>query len=199
MNKKQISQFLVALFVAVIFITSYAAFSSFGGTPVTTTKTGHTAPPTLYAAGIANATLVNYTPTLNLTVNCKNTSTNVSAKVTALLNKLQANGSVSSVYTFGKNSTLLDGNDNTIQLYHLISANTNSSSCLSYSTGGEVRLPRVIKLSVENQVAEVSTNNTLYTVPVTLSSNLSNTIKVRIGALLTQNGTLYGNLSVTRV
>jgi hypothetical protein len=201
MERKRLMQFIFALFIAVIFVTSYAAFDNFGGAQNAAANKSQQAPPTVYAAGLANATLTNYTQSLNITVLCKNGSANLTGRINNLLGVLETNGSVASYVPFGDNDTVLDGNANTLSLYDYISSRTNTTAlpCVYYNTGGVVYLPASIKLSVEGQSATLQLGNKrTYVVPVRLTSNLSATLKVRVAALLTANGSVYGNLSVTK-
>ena len=75
MDKKKASEIILSIFVAMIFISSYAIFTNAGGGQQTTSTTT-TAPQTVYGTGYANATLLGYNTTLSIYSACNYTYAN---------------------------------------------------------------------------------------------------------------------------
>lgn len=201
--QKKILELLVALFVAVIFITGYLASANItGGAPQgSSSSKGKGAPQTVYAFGFTNGTIVNYTNELNISISCKNSTTLVN-NLTSTISYLEAHNNVSTYFQDGGNITILDGTEATNSLYlQLGSAVTNSTSnCVKFSTGAVLSLPSPVKLYVQSQSVSLQLGGAAdrYIVPITLANNMSAKVHVRVAALLTSNGSVYGNLSVTK-
>ncbi len=200
MDKKKIYQFLVALFVAVIFITSYLSFINFGS-PLAQNTT-KPVPQTVYAVGFANASIFSFTNLLNITVTCPApNSTIVINNLTNTLNALQGNSSVLNVFPAGNNITIETGKLNALGVYARLYPDLDNSTakCTAFKSAAVAHLPSTITMYVGTQTVSlgVGGNNT-YDIPLTIEQNLSNTIRVRVAALFTTNGSIYGNLSVTK-
>ncbi len=203
MQKKKIAEFLVALFVAIIFITSYLASANLGSSLGSNSTKGKGTPQTVYAIGFANGTISNYTDTLNVSVLCGSpNSAKAIGNLTNEVGRLEANHSVSTYFQAGNNITILSGSEETNSIYSRLykSIDTAQANCTTFSTGAVVLLPSQVKLYVASQLITlgVGRNVDRYVVPVTLSQNMSSVLKLRIAALITSNGSVYGNLSVTR-
>ena len=94
-------EFVGALFVAVIFLTSYAAFS--GNSSRNTTSTTSTVA-TYYAVGSTNAAITGYNSTLFVNVSCKGILQNQTVnRINAVATQLENNGSVLTYSSSGNN------------------------------------------------------------------------------------------------
>ncbi len=203
MEKNKIVKFLFALFIAVIFIVSYSTV--FSSTAVSTsTTTAKQSGPTTFASGTSNATVTGYAPQMNISVKCSNSleTAAVFLQVSNSITDLEANNSVSIFYPLHYNITVQAGNSNTLQIYSYEYSRMNASAvqCTAFATGQVVELPQKITLVVQNQKLPITLQNDSrsYILPTTLTQNMSSLVHVKIAALVTQTGALYGNLSVTR-
>lgn len=193
---------IISIFLAVIFIVSYSSIGlNIGQTTSTTTVKVQ---PTAFATSDANALVTGFSPSLNITVACKNStlSASVFSYMSNSLALLEANNSVSIFFPIQHNISIESGNANTMQiyLYEHSKLNASASACAAFYTGEIVQLPSAMTFTVGTQKVPVilQTSSRYYTLPVTLSQNLSMSVPVKVSALLTQNGSIYGNLSVSR-
>jgi hypothetical protein len=187
MDKKKVSEIILSIFVAMIFISSYAIFTNAGGGQQTTTTTT-TAPQTVYGTGYANATLLGYNTTLSIYSACNYTYANVSAA----LSKLERNNSIFSYYYVG-NSTIVDpGKMNTTSVYSYMQR-FQSGNCLSFYAPALIMLPSEINLRIELRNYTVVLPEKLRTqsMDLLLRHNSTSSIRVRIAALVETNGTIY--------
>ncbi len=203
MDRKKLFEVIVAVGFALIFIISYASIGNFG-TAVSSTTTSR-APPTVYAYGFANAVVYGYSPQINVSVKCNNSieSTAVISLISNETANLESNNSVSTYYTIGKNMTIGAGSANSLQIYNHLYGKLNASeaSCARFATGALIGLPPVVQMVVQSQKIPVAMSNATgrTLVPINFTQNMSLVIPVRVAAFLTQNATLYGNVSITRV
>ncbi len=203
MNKNNAIKALAALFFAVIFIISYSTVFNFGSPAGTTTVASR--PATVYAFAYSNAIVSEYTPVLNISVKCPDAaeSIGVSAEISNAISALEANNSVRTFYSVSSHISLDAGNSNTIQIYNYIYSHLNASgeACAAFSSGALFLLPKVINFTVKTQTVQVVLQNSTrrFIAPINLTHNASLVAGVRIAAFLTQNATVYGNLSITRV
>ena len=72
---------------------------------------------------------------------------------------------------------------------------------MGFSSGVLAMLPQQIMLDANSNIVHLALTNSSrnYEFSAAFSNSMSETVPVRIAALLTSNGTLYGNLSVTEV
>jgi hypothetical protein len=183
-KRRNLILFIGALFVALIFITSYAAFSN-NGTNSSSTSTIVSAK-TFFVTASANAVILNYSYLASI----YNVSANQTIKMNATLDSMQSNGTVSSYFYSNSTYRVILQGINAYQLSLLLHNTTNAKvGSLAY-----LRLPKQV--------------NAYYTgsssIPVTLpSSNYSvflnnivppnTTIPVTLTALITANGLVYNN------
>ncbi len=192
-----------SLFLAFAFIVSYSSILGYSVAATTSTKLS-TVGPTAFATATANAVVTGFYPILNISVKCGN-SVETGAVFSEMSNSialLEANNSVSNFYPLQHNLSVYAGNANTLQIYEYEYSGLNASAvtCAKFSTGAVVELPPQITFLVESQKVPVALQNSSrsYVLPATLTQNMSAIIPVKISALLTSSGALYGNLSVTR-
>ncbi len=202
MQKNKFVKTLFALFIMVIVIVSYTTIFSNNGVSSTSTTTA--APgPTVFATGTSNAAVTGYAPIMNISVKCPGSSAtaNVFSKLSNGIATLEANNSVATFYPVQYNLSIESGNANVLQIYGYEYGLLNSStlSCATFSTVQFIELPAQVILTAEAQKVSVPLNGRNYTLPVILSQSMNSIVQVKIAALLTQSGTLYGNLSLTRI
>lgn len=206
MERKKLTQLLLSIFIALIFLSSYAAFvnNTNSNQSHTNPHTTITPPQTLYAYGFSNASIIGYNNTMNLLIACKNkaNSSFISSQLTQMFSRLEKNNTVSNYYPIQNTILVQAGNTDAHGLYRYIINNVNASvvSCLNFSSTAIVQLPSQLRLSIGKQTYTiyVPQNMSVYQLPVFLSPFVVNQINVKISALVAANGTLYSvNLTKT--
>ena len=200
MDRKKAIEFVGALFVAVIFVTSYAAFSSQSQTSTTSTSS---AVATYYAVGYANAAIVGYNSTLFVNTTCKGALGNQTVnRINAIATALENNGSVLTFSSSGSNFQIgpLAMNSKKIYDYVYSKLDANSTDCTLFSTTATVELPGSINMSVQGQKLAVSIPSSIAMQQIDLKLNQSvpSALPLRVAVLVTQNGTVYGSPSIIR-
>ena len=192
---KKIFLFLGALFVAVIFLSSYG---SFGNNRLATSSTTTVASITTYPVfGSSTATITGYFP--NATITFNSSSSGTGAAVMKTLSELQANGSIS-YYDMPKNGsyTVILSEIDAYSLQVMLNNAVNSSNAIVVSAETHILLPSNITLYYKNNPVKIYLNNRNKSVSETVLRSLGSKINVSIQALVTNNGTLYENeLSVS--
>lgn len=200
MDRKQLIQLLGSIFVALIFLFSYASYGNFGTPGGKTTTT--TVPPTYYATGNANATVLGYGSVMTATARCNSSIQNATvSRISNSLIALQKNGSINNYYpTTPSSFTLYAGSENTIQLYAFVNKNLNSTSilCTSFKSQTVIQLPQTVQFFVNSQKVNIQIPTALRNQTISATVLNSRSMPIRIAALLTQNGIIYGNMSITQ-
>ena len=203
MEKKRMIELVGALFIAMIFLTSYAAFSNSGSRPSANT----TAPvqvQTYYATGRTQANITSYGQVLAVNVSCSN-STAVSSSLNRMLAAMESNGSVSNFYSPMQGRILVQlGNYTAYKAYSLLAVGIGpGAACTSFASQASVLLPArmsfMIPLAKSSYTVLIPGSQRSVTLPITLNSIMGKSINVSVAALITTNGTIYGSMSVVRV
>jgi hypothetical protein len=200
MDRKKMIELVGALFVAAIFLTSYAAFS--GNSSRNTTSTSSTVA-TYYAVGSTNAAITGYNNTLFVNVSCKGTLQNQTVdKINAVATQLENNGSVLTYSSSGNSFQIGPQNMNSKKIYDYIytKLDSNSTNCTVFSTTATVELPGLIQMDVQGQsiTANVPYSVALQQISLTLNQSMPSSLPLRVAALVTANGIVYGSPSITR-
>lgn len=180
---------LGALFIAVIFIFSYAAFSNNGGPPTSTTTVGSAN--TIYVYGTANGVIVNYSYYAYITVVNKSQA----SKLNDTLGNLVANGTINDFQP--TNSTGYEAILSTVNPYQLYIylANTLNYTNVSVGAPAYVRLPANISMHYAGSISPVPIsfppkNYTFYLVKV---APINSSVPLMVSALVTTRGQIYNN------
>jgi hypothetical protein len=194
LEKKKLIELLAAVFIAVIFVSSYAAFGNSGGIAKTSTTT---IPGTIQIHGSAQGSIVSYGDVLDVNVSCANASA-VSGSLSGYLAALEKNGSIDNFYSPADNEVLVQtGNYSLLKAYGAIAAKLGrNANCTGFAaTQATVQIPSAINATYEGGAAKIPIPNALrnYTRQVALSKGMSNSIGVSVYALVTQNGTIFNN------
>lgn len=204
MANKNIAKVILAILIGVIFLSSYLTLSSLnpGSGSTSTSQSGSsTIPQTIFATATANAMVTGYNNTMATYLHCKN-STAISTKLNSIISSLEQNNSIYNSYSVQNETLIEDGTSNTLVLYSLITnpLNATANSCISLQSSVNVLLPQTLNMSVQSQAytAVVPSNMRSYSIPIVLSNNNPSVIKVKISALVTQNGTIY-SMNVSRI
>jgi hypothetical protein len=182
--------FIGALFVAIIFITSYAAFSSnnSGGTQSTTTTVSNAR--TLLVSGIANAVVSNYTYIALVGP----VPANQIKAVNNTLNNLQFSGAISNILPSNASYRVILSTINPYQLYLSLS-NATSGANVMVASQAEVTLPNTIEAYYYGSSLFIPVHLPQRVYPLYLANvlALNSTLSVRVSILITSNGSVYQN------
>ncbi len=202
MDKKKAGELIVAIIIAAMFISSYVTLTNFGTAPGQSTTT---VPLTVYGQGIANGTVSGYGSPVSITVSCSNNSNNnaTMSNVTTALTSLENNNSVSNFYNSGLNFDVALGNITSHDLYNYIKNSTApvQFGCLNFTGPVYVSLPESISFTVGSQSVLLPINKTYVntTLNLPLQDAIGTQIKLRVSALITANGTIYGPMNIAPI
>jgi hypothetical protein len=176
-----------SLFVAVIFIMSYAAFSNNGTNSSSTTTIG--AANTVYVYGTANGLIVNYSYSAYISTAGGTPSSGLNATLSAL----EANGTISNFVPLNSTSyeAILSGM-NPYQLYLYLSKALSGNVLV----GGYayVRLPATVSMYYSaSSPVPVALPAKNYTVFLPRVAPVNSSVPMKINALITTAGTVYNN------
>ncbi|MFI5412889.1 MAG: hypothetical protein ACHQX1_03275 [Candidatus Micrarchaeales archaeon] len=206
MDRKRIWEIIVSIFIAVIFIASYASFGNNNNTATTTSTS--IVPQTVYGVGTTNVIVKGYGQLMYVNINCtdKTLLNSTSYEVSNVLGKLELNNSISNYFATNQSSFNVYNNKLTsLQIETYVDSTLSNSSrvCTNFKSELNVSLPLSVKFSVGGQKTSVyvppSQQNATLTGKIL---NVGDSIPVRISALLTaKNGTyvIYGNFSMTPI
>lgn len=192
-KKKNLILFIGAIFIALIFLSSYAAFSNNNTSNASTSSTVKPAE-THYATGNTNAVITNYSDIVNVTL-----SNNSNATTTALqniLSKLESNGSISNyIYANNNYEVVLLGMDAST-LKQSISNQANSTipnNTIHIGSTATVMLPAGLVLYYSGSPENVYLTSRNYSVYLNNIKSIGTSINVSVSALLERNGSIYNN------
>lgn len=189
-KKKRLAFLFGGILVAIIFLSSYAAFSN-NGSPTTATTTAKAAG-TVFVTGYTNAIITNYSDVAY--VSFSNSSNSVKNTVTNSLSMLQANGTVvDSIVTNNTYQVVLSG-ISPYTLQQFLYQKTNSTNSISVGSTADVQLPQTIAFTYTNVPIDLHLTNRNYTVYLSQVQSIGSTINVSISTLLyTNNESIYDN------
>lgn len=201
MERKKMIELAGMIFVAAIFLSSYAAFGSNspGGGATTTVNQSQLA----YAQtpSPVAAQLIGYNSTMQASVLCGN-ATRVSGALNGLLANMTRNGNVTDFQPENSTITLIEaGSEGSYALYRALGSNLGAgANCTRFTTTAEIQLPSALKVVVAGSQGGISvqlpSNLRREFVPATLGSSTGNTISVYAYMLLTRNYTVYGSITL---
>jgi hypothetical protein len=194
-RKKKILLFIGSLFVAVIFLTSYASFGNSGTATSSTTTMGNVH--TFFVSGSSNAIITGYKAPVHVRIN-SNSST-ADAQVLKTLSKLESNGSIN---YFGSNKSY-EVYVSTIDAYSLqglLLSVVNQSGAIAVTANASVELPLNITLySTSSYPIRVNLNDRNSSIDMTGGlRGVGSMINVSVSAIVTSDGSIFNNqLSVS--
>lgn len=198
MNKAQILQILLAVFIAVIFISSYFTFQGINPSSTaqnTKSKAGQV-PPTVYGYSYSNALILSYNSTMGITIACPS-EINASAnnKINGEIQAFEGNGTIVNTYPTQDGLLVEASSNQTKNIFNKIYGSLNSTTqlCVSFSTYARILLPSTANMIIGNQsyTASIPSNFSTAEIPVTLTGAANSVVGIRIAALIEQNGTIY--------
>jgi hypothetical protein len=193
LEKKKAAELAAAIFIAVIFVSSYAAYGgSFGnqgagGGAGANSNATTTIPP---VSGSARASIVSYGTVLDVNVSCANASA-VASSLNGYLNALESNGSISNFYSPENSEVLVQlGSYNASRLYGALAGRLGANAaCTSFAAQATVQLPSIMNVTGGRIRIPSSLRN--YPLGLKLSNNMSSSVGVSVLALIAANGTAY--------
>jgi hypothetical protein len=189
-KKRRLVFLFGGILVAIIFLSSYAAFSN-NGSPTTVTTTAKSQS-TVFVTGYTNAIITNYSDVAY--VSFTNNSNSVKNIVANSLSNLQANGTVvDSILTNDSYQVVLSG-ISPYDLQQLLYKQTNSANYITVSSTADVKLPQTITFTYSNVPINLHLTTTNYSVYLSNVKTIGSTINVTISTLLyTNNESIYNN------
>ncbi len=177
---------LGALFVALIFLSSYISSSNIAGATSTTTK----APATYLAIGASKATITGYSAGAYIALH--NQSNSTIELLNATLSVMETNGSISNYIRIGDNyQVTLSGID-----AYALQQNIRAVPALALSNitaSAHLLLPSNAILYVNSYPVNIMFNRRNYSASITRLKSVGSIINVSVFALITANGSVYNN------
>lgn len=202
---KQAGMIIFAIMVGLFFISGYISTQNLGAPPQASTSSQSSPPTVYYGVANANATIIGYNNTLNISIQCSNSSKDiaVNTQLSKILTKLETNNSVYNFYSASVNQTLvLSGTMNTMAIFNYLGSGINQSyrSCVSYTAPTDILLPLSLNFRISNKTYPIRLlqSQAHSQIISTVSANGSKTVPVRVSALITVNGTVY-SLSTSKI
>ena len=198
MEKKKLIQLLGSIFIAVIFLSSYAI-----GMLSTSNSSNASKPKNVelvYATAHASVVFQNFSDVLSISTFCN--STKNSEIINSSLNALEANGSVATFYPVSQTTQLVDaGNESTYAIFQYLSKRVNMS-CTRFKSSAIALLPSSLSFTVPGSAVSVPVaipaSMRRVSIPVNMTSSMSLKANVTIAAMLTSNATIY-NMTVVSI
>jgi len=187
MDKKELLELIGSIFIAVIFLSSYAAF---GGTGSSTSNTSKKATVPLsrliILTTVANASISNLSGTFSIsTASCPNSS-----RVLSFLNSSEKNGSISFVAISSHDFNIVARNESAVQIIQGLE-NVESEPCINYSVLATVSLPKSLNFSESGKNVTLSVPSKFLSTQIPLSiSHFSQSIQVNVIAGTTPSGSI---------
>ncbi|MGD0510597.1 MAG: hypothetical protein ABSA33_02035 [Candidatus Micrarchaeaceae archaeon] len=187
-KKKKMIFFIGSIFVAIIFLSSYAAFSS--NSAKTTATTTIKVPATYFSTGSANAVISNYSDIAYVTLH---NSTNYSrGALTKVISALVSNGSALN-YIYANNSyEVVLSQMSAYQLKELLNKNSTLGGVTVGSTT-YVTMPKSVTLYYGAQPIPVNLNSRNFSIYMNEIGPVGDVVSLSVSALLERNGTVYNN------
>jgi hypothetical protein len=198
-EKSRLVQLALALFVGLIFISSYVSLVNYNSQQSTTS----TIPATYFAQGFANAVVSGYTSPMYFNVTCSDHATASIAgnEISRRLNLLEVNNSVFNFYSSGRNVSVEPGNMSAQQIYSSVTGSMNQSAAnctLAYSTD-VISLPAAANFTVgaQNIAVIVPRTQANATIVLPISYGIGSHVRLKLSTLVTANATIYGPIEIT--
>ncbi len=187
-KKKKLIYFLGTLFVAIAFVSSYAAVGSFATTSTVTTTIAAPSK-TYFVSGSANGVVSGYSSSAVLVLR----NSNLSSAASNALAALEGNGSISSYLSMNGSYQVLLSSMNAYSLQQDINRRLNSSNATYVNASTEIVLPSKVYLALGSQTVAVTLPQRNYSINVYPLMPLNATIRFNLNAIIAGNGTIYNN------
>lgn len=196
LEKSKITQLALAIFIGLIFISSYVSLTNYNSQQTTVT----TIPTTYFAQGFASGKVAGYGTPLYFSLTCRNLSARSAASnaISDSLTLLSNNNSVYNFYSTAGNTSVQPGNMSDYQIYSFVSSRLNqSANCVSSSAVTIVSLPSAVNFTIGTQTLEVPVPSADSNVSLVLpmSYTIGTNVKLKLSTLVTANGTVFGQIN----
>ncbi|HIH50616.1 MAG: hypothetical protein ABSE71_01655 [Candidatus Micrarchaeaceae archaeon] len=183
-----------AIFVGIIFLTSYAAFGNNGSATTVTSTVAAATGPTVFATANASALITGYSQVAYVSV--PNGSNSTASALAGLMSKLEANGSIDNYINNNNNSYEIYSSElSAYALQKLLYAKLGSSNEVVVGSTADIMLPGNLSMYYPNSSRPVSVplSDRNYTIYLNSVRSIGSPVNVSVSALLTERGTLYNN------
>ena len=198
LDKNKLTQILLAVFIALIFISSYVSLTNYNAQQSTVSTT----PPTFFAQGFAKAKVVGYGNSMYINLTCKNQTLAdaASSAINSNLTKLYKNNSIYNFYSAGSSIPIEPGNMSAYSIYSFIKGKLTAqqANCISSSAVTILQLPAIVNLSVGTQtnqshMPQSSINQSLQ---LPINYTIGSIVRVKFSTTVTSNWTIYGPINL---
>lgn len=188
MNQKTKNLILLlgAVFVAIIFLSSYLSFNNNNAASTSTSTIKNVQ--TVYASGAANGIISNYSGIVYITSNYTNSTKSDVAN--ALLN-LQSSGAVQSYVYLNNTFQVILGNVSAYTFQQTLYNNTGLGNSIGVGSTTYVTLPSSITLYYANTPVSIYLPKGNYSVYMSNVRQIGTKVSFGVGALITSNGSVY--------
>jgi hypothetical protein len=192
---KRLIFFIGAIFVGIIFLTSYAAFGHNNTTSndSSSSSTILKSVQTVFATGKTNGTITNYSAVAYVTpLGLSNSSKN---NLSAFMSQLQENGTLDNYVLTNNTYQVYLSNLSAYRLQQLLYNKFNSNNSVSVTATADLMVPQSVNLYYSNSsppinVALTSKN---YTVSLTGLKSIGMKVNLTVSALITTQGSVFNN------
>ncbi len=198
LDKNRLTQILLAVFVALIFISSYVSLTNYN----TQQTTVSTSPPTYFAQGFAKAKVAGYGNSMSINFTCKNQTIESGASnvITANLTKLYDNNSIFNFYSAGSSIPIEPGNMSAYAIYSFIKGKLTAQevNCTSSSAVTILQLPAIVNVSVGTQTnqSHIPAGSINQSLQLPLNYTTGSIVRVKFSTTVTSNWTIYGPINL---
>lgn len=196
-KKKKFILFLGSVFVAVIFLTSYASFGN--NRAMTTSATTTVIVRSFPAFGSSTATVTGYGAAAHVGIGANASA--ASNAMPGLLSILQSNGTINNYIGSNRSYEVYSSKIDAYALQGLLRSAVNQSNAITVTATAYIRLPQNLTLYYSTYPINVYLNGRNYSVNMTNLKAVGSTVNVSVSALVTSNGLVYNNqlsVSLTR-
>ncbi len=182
MEKKKLIELLGSLFIAFIFLSSYATMTS---SPQKNSTKSTTTIPVALGTGFTKCKIVNYTPTFTVVAHCS------ASLLNSTLGKLQASGAVAEYVPVSNTSyDVYAGNESS---YDLMQHLASMGNCFNISATAILAMPPTINLYIGalNRTFPVKVPVKLSQLQTPVKFGNESSFNVSVMALVTLAGTIY--------
>jgi len=181
-----------SVFVAIIFLTSYASYANNNtGQTTSTTTIGNVQ--TYFVSGTANAIVSNYSSSLNIILINASQNSSTYDMISSVLGNLQLNGSVLNYfYNIGRYQVYLGSGIDAYGMQSLLNK-TVSNKNFKVEATSYVTLPSTLRLFYQDTAVDIFIGGKQYPVTIVPPRPINSTVKVTVQALVTANGIPYQN------
>ena len=184
-KRKRIITFIGTLFIAVMFVGSYAAFNNSGTATTTSSTSTVQGGATFFVSGTSNAQVTAYPDLAGISL----LSNSSGSQVGNVLAQMQNNGSISSYIAQGNGYQVFTQNLNAYNIQQVLYAKVGNSS-VTVNASVSVKLPAMVQLDYKTQIINVEAPNSDFQISISPLQSIGSNVLVTIHALVYSNGSV---------